>query len=398
MIEWLKQVTEKESRLIVGLMSGTSLDGIDAALVRVTGTGLRSKAELIHFESYPFEDRIRERLKELCTIDRSDVATVCSVNFELGHRFAEAVLETVRRAGRSMEEVDLISSHGQTVWHIPEKLEERPEDVRSTLQIGDLSVIAKETGKPVVGDYRTADMAVGGQGAPLTPYADVILFQDERIGRVVQNIGGIGNCAAIPAGGRPEQVIAFDTGPGNMLIDQAVYVLSEGAATYDANGDWAARGTVDSGTLSEMMAHPYFSMKPVKTTGREMFGKPYAAEWLARMKERGLAPEDIVATFTAFTAETIARGYKDFVLPQYPIGEVIISGGGAHNRTLLSMLGERLPGIKVLTSDGLGVSSDAKEAVAFALFGNNFLFGEPNNLPAATGAASPTVMGKLAMP
>jgi anhydro-N-acetylmuramic acid kinase len=266
------------------------------------------------------------------------------------------------------------------------------------LQIGDLSVIAKRTGKPAVGDFRTADMAAGGQGAPLAPYGDLILFRHPDKGRIAQNIGGIGNCAVIPAAGLPEQVMAFDTGPGNMIIDQVVYTLSKGSRTYDADGAWAASGTVHREFLEAMLSHPYFRRHPPKTTGREIFGTSYAAAWLESAKRAGLSAEDIVATATAFTAHSIVRAYRDFVFPHYAVEEVIVSGGGARNRTLLAMLRGLLPGQTVLTSDELGVPSDAKEAVIFAVLGNDFIHGIANNLPSATGAERPTVMGKLALP
>lgn len=389
---------EKPSKLIVGLMSGTSLDGIDAAVVRIEGAGLASRVEMIGFATIPYDDAMREKLKELCSLEQSDAAKVCAMNFYLAGVFADAARHAVAEAGLRLDEIDLIGSHGQTIWHIPVP---DPNDVflvRSTLQLGDISVIAKQTGRPVIGDFRTADIAVGGQGAPLVPYADFILFRDVTKGRIAQNIGGIGNCTAIPAGASPEQVVAFDTGPGNMLIDQAVYTLSQGAASYDKDGAWAARGKADLSFVASMMSHPYFAMKPAKTTGREMFGKAYALDWIGRMRERGLADEDIVATFTAFTAHSIAQSYKEFVLPAMNAEEVIVSGGGAHNRTLMRMIAELLPGQRILASDDLGVSGDAKEAVAFAIFANNFIHGIPNNLPSATGASRPTVMGKLALP
>ncbi|WP_010272360.1 anhydro-N-acetylmuramic acid kinase [Paenibacillus senegalensis] len=395
----LTSLLNQPSKIIVGLMSGTSLDGIDAAVVRIDGYGMDSKVELLHFYSRAYDDTLREQLKRICSLDQSSTADVCSMNFLLGEHFAEAVHEAVHEAGMEMSEVDAVSSHGQTVWHIPETDHMcEPPRVRSTLQIGDLSVIAKRTGKLVVGDFRTADMAVGGHGAPLAPYADFILFRDEREGRIAQNIGGIGNCAVLPAAARPEDVVAFDTGPGNMLIDQAVYQLSGGRLSYDEGGRWAAEGTADIRMLEQMLQHPYFRQKPVKTTGREMFGKAYAQQWLNEAAVRQLSAADTVATFTAFTAHSIASGYRDFVLPQTPAATVIVSGGGALNATLLRMMGELLPELTIRIADDFGVSADAKEAIAFAILGNNTLHGVPNNLPVSTGAASPTVMGKLAFP
>jgi anhydro-N-acetylmuramic acid kinase len=394
----LNHLLAKQEKLVVGLMSGTSLDGIDAAIVRIIGSGTDSKAELVSFTSLPFDNALRERLKLVCSEDRSGTPDVCGLNFYLGGQFALAVHEAVAAAGLALRDIDLIASHGQTIWHIPTTAEHDPYLMRSTLQIGDISVIAKETGIVTVGDFRTADMAVGGQGAPLVPYADFLLLRDESRGRIAQNIGGIGNCTAIPAGGCAEQVIAFDTGPGNMIIDQAVYELSEGTWTYDVDGTWAAGGAVLADELDELLRHPYFGLTPVKTTGREMFGKPYASAWIARMRGTGAAPSDIVATATAFTAHSIAGGYRDFVFPLMAVHDVIVSGGGASNRTLLRMLSELLPEQRVMTSNELGLDADAKEAIAFALMGNNFIHGEPNNLPSATGASRATVMGKLALP
>lgn len=390
--------TSKPAKLVVGLMSGTSLDGVDAAVVRLTGSGLGTKAELVHYVNRPYSDDVRERLKDLCTVGRSDVAQVCGMNFYLAERFADVVHEAVAEAGLSMGDIDLISSHGQTLWHIPLDNPDDPFLCRSTLQVGDISVLAKSTGKLTVGDFRTADMAVGGQGAPLAPYGDFILFRSADRGRLVQNVGGIGNCAAIPAGARPEELFAFDTGPGNMIIDQAVYVLSGGLRSYDESGAWAAEGKADLELVEQLTAHPYFRLPPPKTTGRELFGKAYANEFISSARQRGLSDADIVATATEFTAHSIAKGYRDLVFPRCPIQEVIVTGGGAHNRTLLAMLAQLLPNQHVTNSQALGFNDDAKEAVVFAILGNDFMHGVANNLPSATGASRPTVMGKLALP
>lgn len=400
----LRTLLNQTSLTVAGLMSGTSLDGIDVAIVRIDGCGFEAKVKLLHFESFPYDAELREKIKLLCSIDHSDVALLCGMNFAIAERFADAVVRTAEAAGMRMDEIDLISSHGQTVWHIPVADEVDPFLPKSTLQIGDLSVIAKRTGRPVVGDFRTADMAVGGQGAPLVPYGDLIMFSDAAKGRILQNIGGIGNCTAIPARNSAaskadgSDLIAFDTGPGNMVMDQVVYELSEGRMTYDADGAWAARGQVHTELLEKMLAHPYFAQLPPKTTGRELFGKTYTEAWLTSAKQRGLSAEDIVATATAFTAHSIARAYRDFVFPACDIAEVIVSGGGARNRTLMSMLQQLLPDQAVLTSDAVGISGDAKEAILFALLGNDWIHGVPNNLPSATGAERPTVMGKLALP
>lgn len=385
-------------RTIIGLMSGTSLDGIDAAVVRVHGSGTETEVELLAFHCIGYDDELRERIKRLCGKEHSHVADLCTMNAYLGQRFAAAAREAAAVAGLPMEDVDLISSHGQTVWHQPEADSGEPWSVPSTLQIGDLSVIAKLTGRPVVGDYRPADMAVGGQGAPLTPYADYIFHRHDRIGRIAQNIGGIGNCTVLPAGVHADEVLAFDTGPGNMLIDQAVYRLSEGAQGYDKNGNWAAQGRVSEAWLSELLEHPYYAQKPRKTTGREMFGAEYATAWIQAGMERGLPAADIVATFTMLTVRTIASAYRDFIFPEHDIHEVIVSGGGARNETMMRWLAAELPEQRVQRSDEVGLPVDAKEAIAFAVLANEFVHGIANQLPSVTGASRSTVMGKLALP
>lgn len=395
MLQWTQ---EKPYVYAVGLMSGTSLDGVDAAVVRIEGCGLESQLQLVHYYSRPYDDALKGRLKELCAPETSNVAKLAGMNVYIAERFAEAAIEAVQEAGLQMRDISFISSHGQTVWHMPEASPTDPYMARSTLQIGDLSVIAKRTGCLAVGDFRPADMAVGGQGAPLVPYGDLILFRHPYKGRLLQNIGGIGNCTALPAGANADDLFAFDTGPGNMIIDQVVTTLTDGRFSYDADGEWAAQGHPDEEMLADMLAHPYFSQQPPKSTGRELFGAAYTAAFLEIAKSRKLEAADIVATATALTARSIAGALFQFVIPRCRIEEVIVSGGGAHNRTLLRQLAELLPEQRVLTSSELGLADDAKEAVIFALLGNDFLRGISNNIPSATGASRPTVMGKLALP
>lgn len=393
-----RSLAVKSEHIIIGLMSGTSLDGVDAAIVHIEGAGLSSKANMLAFHCKEYDDELRERLKKLCTRGGTSTEGICIMNAYMGEVFALAAQEAASSAGVAMEDIDFISSHGQTIWHQPVvDLADRCA-VPSTLQIGDISVIAKHTGIPVIGDYRPADMAIGGQGAPLTPYADYLLLRDSKVGRIAQNIGGIGNCTILPAGGDRDSVSAFDTGPGNMLIDQAIYQLSGGALTYDRNGEWASRGQLNHELLDELLTHPYYDQPPMKTTGREMFGEDYALEWLEKGRARGLEAEDIVATFTALTVRTIADAYRQFVFPHHSVRDVIVSGGGARNATLMRWLAEELPEQMVVASDEMGLPGDAKEAIAFALLANDFIHGLPNNLPRVTGAARPTVMGKLAMP
>ncbi len=394
----LIELSTKQELIVVGLMSGTSLDGVDSAIVRIGFADGSIQSELLHFSSYAYDKTLREKIKSLCSKDQSDVASLCAMNAILAERFAQAVLDSIAKAGIAVKAVDLISSHGQTVWHQPKAEPGDPFSAASTLQIGDLSVLSKRTGLIVVGDFRTADMAVGGQGAPLTPVADYFLLKHPTKGRIIQNIGGIGNCTVIRADAHLEDVTAFDTGPGNMLIDQAVQLLYGNDTSYDEGGKIAAAGSVDRPLLERMLAHPYFKQPPVKTTGREMFGKDYALHWLQEANSVGLRPEDIVATFTALTAESIARSYADFVLPHGRYDEVIVCGGGAHNVTLMRMLEQLLPSCRIFPLEQSGASSDAREAVAFALLGFLFIHGKANNLPSVTGAKLPTVMGKLALP
>ncbi|SDS72662.1 anhydro-N-acetylmuramic acid kinase [Paenibacillaceae bacterium GAS479] len=384
--------------LAVGLMSGTSLDGVDAAVVRLEGEGLDTTAKLLHFHTRPYEEPLQEALRRLCDPAQSDVQTICGMNAWLGERFADAVLDAVREAGLTMNEIDFVSSHGQTIWHMPEAPAGAPYLAPSTLQLGDLAFIAARTGRPTVGDFRPADLAVGGQGAPLVPYGDLVLLRHPERGRLLQNIGGIGNCTVLPAGAGPDDVFGFDTGPGNMVIDRVVQRLSGGKLRFDEGGELAALGTPDSRLLAELLQHPYFLQPPPKSTGRELFGAAYAESLLKRAEELGLSDADTIATATALTARSIADACRRLVMPQCRIDEIIVSGGGAHNRTLLRQLAELLPELRVLSSGEIGLDSDAKEAVLFALLGYHFLLGIPNNLPKVTGASRPALLGKLALP
>ncbi|MFS0722502.1 anhydro-N-acetylmuramic acid kinase [Paenibacillus sp. 1P07SE] len=388
--------SERPYRIGVGLMSGTSLDGIDAAVVQLTGSGAKTEVRLLHHATRPYPEELREQLKQLCTPGAADVAALAGMNVYLGRLFGDSALSAVKAAGLTADEIDFISSHGQTVWHMPEPAGKYQPG--ATLQIGDLSVIAKHTGLPVVGDFRPADLAAGGQGAPLVPYGDLILFGDPLRGRLLQNIGGIGNCTAIPAGAEAGDLLAFDTGPGNMIIDQVVHSLTGGRLAYDEGGEWAAQGTTDEALLAELLNHPYYALAPPKSTGRELFGAAYASQVLDLAAERAIPAADTVATVTALTASSIAEACRRFVMPRFPVDEVIVSGGGAHNRTLMRQLAELLPEQEVRTAGELGMPDDAKEAVIFALLGHAFLEGNPNNIPAATGASRPTIMGKLALP
>lgn len=368
-------------------MSGTSVDGVDAALVRIRGGGPDVQLELAHFATYPFPSAVREEIFRLFRPESSDVVTICQMNFVLGEVFADAALQLMRAAGVEPAEVDLIGSHGQTIWHEPIPVRRAGVESASTLQIGDPAVIAARTGVVTVGDFRVRDVAGGGQGAPLVPYLDYCLLRDDRLNRAVQNIGGIGNVTYLPAGCDLERVVAFDTGPGNMLIDALTSRFF--GRPYDEGGAIAAEGQVLPDLLAELMAHPYLGLEPPKSTGRELFGVQFAA----RLHGRG-DPADLVATATAFTAHAIADAYRRFL---GPVDEVIVGGGGARNPTLMRMLAAVLPGVRVVDHEAVGINSDAKEAIAFALLANDCILGLPTNVPGATGCRERAVLGKICL-
>lgn len=378
---------------VVGLMSGTSVDGIDAAVVDIPDDVRRLR--VLAFVSVPFAPPLRERIFRAFRPETSSVDELCRLNFDLGEAFAAAALQAIATAELNTSDVGLIGSHGQTVWH-----DVAPDGhVTSTLQIGEPCVIAERTGITTIADFRPRDVAAGGQGAPLVCLFDLLFFADEHQNRAVQNIGGIANVTTIPAGFNVEletwdvEPIAFDTGPGNMLMDEAARLATGGAQTQDVDGRLALAGRVHAGLLSELLAHPYLAQRPPKTTGRELFGRQFAAEVWRRGQALGLANADIVATVTAFTAESIAQAYRDFI--PFPIHEVILSGGGRRNPALLAMLRERLAPARVLTTEDFGLNGEAKEAVAFAVLAYQTWQHRPGNVPSCTGARRPVVLGKI---
>lgn len=385
-IENTKEIKAME-RYGVGLMSGTSLDGIDGALVKIEGSGTDTKVKLIHFINESLPEDIKEEIKNCCSINKSNVEAICSLNFKLGYLFSDTVKKLCKEASFSYDKLDFIGSHGQTIYHIPREYNNL---AKSTLQIGEPSVIAYETGVTVVSNFRTMDIAAGGQGAPLVPYTEYLLYRSNK-NRLLQNIGGIGNVTIITANCNIDDIFAFDTGPGNMIIDEVVKVLKN--AAYDKDGAFAKAGTINKELLRELLDIPYINMEPPKTTGRELFGKQFVDDLLKKWSF--LDDVDIIATVTAFTAHSIAENYKKFIFPSYHIDEVIVGGGGSYNNTLIAMLSELLPNCKVLIQEDLGYSSDAKEAIAFAVLANETLSGLSGNVIGATGAKERVILGNI---
>ncbi|MBO0471869.1 anhydro-N-acetylmuramic acid kinase [Enterococcus sp. DIV0242_7C1] len=368
----------------VGLMSGTSLDGIDAALVDISGKDEETMVKLLAFSTLPFERTTLKRIREALSLESSDVEKICSLNVELGERFAQATLLVCEKAGISSEELEFIGSHGQTLFHIPF---ERDDFVASTLQIGDPAVICERTKTTVISNFRERDMAVGGQGAPIVPYSEYVLYQKRGTTRLLQNIGGIGNVTVLPESGKLTDMIAFDTGPGNVIMNElCVHFFGQ---EYDNDGFYAKQGTVNQALLDELMTHPYIQKAYPKTTGREDFGKQFT---MALIEKWPLDPVDLIATATMFTAKSITEAVRPFIKGKT---ELIIGGGGSYNPTLVTMIKEELPEASVLIQEEIGFSSEAKEAVAMAILANQTLQHRSGNVPNATGAKRAVPLGSI---
>ncbi len=373
--------------LTIGMISGTSLDGIDVALCRIDGHAQQASIDLVAFDTVPYEPAVRTELLNLYEDAANAVARICSMNVVIGKAFAHAAEQVLTAHGLSADDVTVVGSHGQTVWHQPEG--ESDLMVPSTLQIGEASEIAASLNCTVVSDFRVADMAVGGLGAPLASYLDWAAFAHADLNRCVQNIGGIGNVTWVPANASVTDVIAFDTGPGNMLIDALVSKLTDGAQAYDVGGAIGANGHVDYTLLNQLMQDPYLNVAPPKTTGREYYGSTMVEEILRGRQLNA----DVIATVTAFTAHSIADAYRQW-LPELP-DEVYVNGGGARNPLLMRMLADALDGIPVRATDELGITADGKEAICFALMAHDALAGYPTNIPGATGARRAVSLGKV---
>lgn len=385
-MERLIRLLNKEKKLIIGLMSGTSIDGIDCALVEIEGNGLNTIVRLVGFYNYPIAIELKNEILKACSIYQSSVDLICRLNFKIGEEFAKAVIKTCDLAGVSLSEIDLVGSHGQTIYHIPQD---------STLQIGEQSIIAERTGIVTVADFRVRDVSAGGHGAPLVPYTEYLLYRKHDMNLALQNIGGIGNVTILPKNCNIDDVIAFDTGPGNMIIDAMMNAITDGKMKYDEDGKLALKGKINFELINELKSHPFIHKTPPKTSGREEFGDVYSRKILEKYQKLNVSNIDIVTTVTYFTALSIGENFRNFILPKYSIDKMIISGGGSYNKTLINMIKEELKGIEVVTGEDIGLSSDAKEAIAFAILANETIHGNSNNIPNVTGAKAPVVMGKI---
>ena len=376
---------------VVGLMSGTSADGVDAALVSIVRRGGRPTITPIAFASVPYPRTLQQRVVDLSL--HGHVAEICHMNMYLGELFAKAALKVIRAAKYQPADIHVIGSHGQTIHHLPKGRREPGVGlIRSTLQIGEPAVIAERTGITTVGNFRPRDMAAGGEGAPLVPYAHAIAFSHPCRTRLVVNIGGISNVTYLPAGSGMAEVRAFDTGPGNMVLDAIVQEATKGTRAYDAGGRWANRGTVNRALLTELMAHPFLTRRPPKSTGREEFGAPLVRTLLARQKRLRLSTEDLLAICATWTAEAIGSSRR--WVPGR-IDDVIVGGGGVFNRAIMGSLRTVFDPAPVLTFDECGWSSKAFEATAFALLAYDLLRGRCTNVPQVTGARRSVFLGSV---
>ena len=390
-------VLKSATSIIIGLMSGTSVDAIDAVVMEIGEEAKRLRWRVLQHATLRWTPDLRGAILDACQAD-APLRQITLLNYRLGEEFARAAILAADAAGIPLASISAIASHGQTVWHQPQPRSIGGEETIGTLQIGEPAIIAARTGCVVVADFRAADMAVGGQGAPLVPFADYLLFADAEETRAVQNLGGIANVTLLSAGCALSSVSAFDTGPGNMVIDALTRRATGGVLEYDRDGLLAASGSSDVVLLAELRQHPFFAASPPKSTGREDFGEAYAEALFARARAKGLSTVDLLATATALTVESIGDAYRAFLLPRGAIDTVILGGGGTRNPTLTNWLRERLAPARVRLHSDFGMPDEAKEAAAFALLAYCTLRGRPSNVPSATGASHPAVLGKIVLP
>lgn len=373
----------KNYKTIISMMSGTSLDSIDACLLKIYDD---LSFEIIDNYSLDYPKEIRTKLLNLAN-NNGDIKDVCFMNFAVGELFSQCANSLIKKANYTSDKIDFISSHGQTIFHIPTDIELGGIKTKSTLQIGDISVISHNTGIMTVGDFRTKDMAANGQGAPLVPFADKILFGLDK-NRLIQNIGGISNVTVLS---KECDIFAFDNGVGNMLIDY--YMQKFFNKPYDKNGETALNGTIDYDWLNKLLKEPYYKIKPPKTTGRELFNNEYAEKVLTNAPDK---KENIIATITALTAKVITDSYKNFITPKTNIDEVVLGGGGAYNNAIIKYMQEFMPELNIKTHEDFNIPNKLKEAIAFAYLGYYTINKKPNNEPNCTGANQAVIMGKIA--
>jgi anhydro-N-acetylmuramic acid kinase len=397
----LKELAAKERMLVIGLGGGASFDGADAALCELAGGGGKPlEAKLIAYHDEPYSADMRTRVLALAegTPFKSD--DLCRLNFRVGQAFARAARNLLEKAGKTPEELDLVGFHGQTLSHLPPRSEMGVDSTMmvrrgSTFQLGEPAMIAELLTTPVVANFRVRDVAAGGQGGPLGPYVDYLLFSHPERTRAAVNIGGISNVTYLPKGGRPEDTLAFDSGPGSMIVDGLVQLMTLGRERYDKGGALGRQGRVDGYVLTELLKHPYLQRSPPKSTGREEFGSAYARYLYEWGIKRGVRPTDVLCTATAFTAITLADAFKRFLLPKGPIEEIIVSGGGTLNSLLMARLHKEFDPNPIKVSDEFGVPSKGKEALVFAVLARETILGRSGNLPSATGAAGPRILGQI---
>jgi anhydro-N-acetylmuramic acid kinase len=390
----LTQLFELREKYVVGLMSGTSIDGIDAALIRIQGNGFSTVWELVAFDIYTYPVRLQKELLTLATTAHWDADHLCRLNVVVAEYFARAVKQISQKAGIPWEQIHLIGSHGQTIRHLPESVPLHGFPVAATLQIGEPAVIAKRCGVVTVGDFRPADLALGGNGAPLVPFCDFLLLRSPDWNRGVLNIGGIANLTVLKKNCTGDEVVAFDTGPGNMILDGLTQKLF--LRPFDLDGALARQGHVVPRLLEKWQQHPYFEKSPPKSTGREAFGERFLAEMLTATAEQ-YAALDLLATATELVARTIAHAYQQFILPTCHFHELIVSGGGVRNPVLMQALTQNFRPTLIKSSAEFGIPADAKEAICFAILANETVSGNSNNLPSATGAVRKTILGKICL-
>src|SRR5438046_743722 len=384
-----------KSQLVLGMMSRTSADGIDVALARISAAPPNLNARLLSHASVKYPPALRKEILRVAEQRPLIAGTLSQLNFRLGELFAGAAIAACRHFRVALSKIALVGSHGQTIFHQGRPIPYFGSPTASTFQIGEPSVIAARTGITTVGDFRPADIALRGQGAPLVPYADYLLYRHAKLGRISLNLGGIANITVLPRAAKPQQVLAFDTGPANMLIDALVAHFTQGRRRFDKNARLAMQGRSLPALLDDLLGDPYLKLLPPKSTGREYYGRAYLKMLFSLGRHYRASPNDLIRAATIFTALSVVDALNRFVLPTTKIQQLIVSGGGAHNPLILAQLAAALPGIEVLPSGRLGIPEDAKEALAFALLAYETLHQRPANLPSATGARGLAILGKI---